>query len=103
MYTIEIILVNDFSVDNTSNIIKTLNNEDSRIKVINNKKHMGTLYSRSIGVLLSNGKYIFPLDSDDMFLSEDVLNVVYEEAEENNFDIVSFKGIKKILFCNNLN
>lgn len=93
MYTIEIILVNDFSVDNTSNIIKTLNNEDSRIKVINNKKHMGTLYSRSIGVLLSNGKYIFPLDSDDMFLSEDVLNVVYEEAEENNFDIVSFKGI----------
>ena len=93
MPEIEIILINDFSLDNTFNIIKDINKEDSRINVINNKKHMGTLYSRSIGVLLSNGKYVFPLDSDDMFLSEDVFNVVYEKAEENNYDIVSFKGI----------
>lgn len=54
---------------------------------------MGTLYSRCIGTLISKGKYIFPLDSDDMFLSEDVVNVVYKVAEENNFDIVNFKGI----------
>lgn len=90
---IEIILVNDFSLDHTNYIIKELNKEDLRIKVINNKKNMGTLYSRCIGTLISKGKYIFPLDSDDMFLSEDVFNVVYKVADENNFDIVNFKGI----------
>ena len=29
---------------------------------------MGALYSKSIGVLSAKGKYIFPLDNDDMFL-----------------------------------
>jgi len=90
---IEIILVNDDSIDNTNIIIEDLNKEDSRIKVINNKKHMGTLFSRCIGVLFSKGKYIFPLDSDDMFLSEDVFYSVYKESNQNNYDIVTFKGI----------
>ena len=90
---IEIILVNDCSIDNSINIIKELNKEDLRIKVIDNKKHMGTLYSRTIGTLISKGEYIFPLDSDDMYLSEDVFKVVYKEAYEKNIDIVNFKGI----------
>ena len=90
---IEIILINDFSKDNTLKIIENLIVEDSRIKIINNKKNMGILYSRSIGTLSSKGKYIFPLDNDDMLMSEDVLNVVYKEAKFNNIDIVTFKGV----------
>ena len=61
--------------------------EDCRIKIINNKKNMGILYSRSIGVLFSNGNYIFPLDSDDMLLSCDVFYVIYNEIKLNNIDI----------------
>jgi hypothetical protein len=63
----EIILVNDFSKDNSSIVIKQLQKEDPRIEIINNKKNMGTLYSRYIGVLSAKGKYIFPLDNDDFF------------------------------------
>ena len=48
---LEIILINYFSNDATLSIIEQLEKEDQRIKVINNKKNMGILYSRSIGAL----------------------------------------------------
>ena len=52
----EILLINDFSEDNTSNIIRNFQKSDFRIKIINNHKNMGTLYSRSIGALISKGE-----------------------------------------------
>ena len=55
---IEIILIDDNSTDNTISLIKKIQNEDNRIKLIKNQKNMGILYSRSIGVLSSRGKYI---------------------------------------------
>ena len=48
---IEIILINDASSDNTSNIINTFQKEDYRLKILNNNKNRGTLYSRCIGAL----------------------------------------------------
>ena len=93
MINYEIILVNDFSGDNTRNIIKNLQKEDSRIKIINNNKNMGTLYSRCVGALGAKGKYIFPLDNDDMFFVNDILDTIYEIANNENFDIVGFKSV----------
>ena len=90
----EIILINDFSNDMTSQIIKNLQENDSRIKIVNNKKNMGSLYSRSIGVLISNGKYIFPLDNDDMFFCEDIFYSIIKIAQESNLDIVGFRAIR---------
>ena len=72
MKNFEIIVINDNSKDNSLNIIESLQKEDKRIKILNNNKNMGTLYSRSIGALNSKGEYIFPLDNDDMFSSEDI-------------------------------
>ena len=94
MIDIEILLINDNSNDDSLKIIKKVKKKDKRIKIINNKKNMGTLYSRCIGVLQSKGKYIFPLDNDDMFFEDDIFNIVYEEAYNFNYDIVGFKAIK---------
>jgi glycosyltransferase involved in cell wall biosynthesis len=94
MNEIEIILVNDKSEDNSLRIIENIQKDDKRIKIINNKKNKGTLYSRSIGVLQSKGKYILPLDNDDMFFDEDVFDFVYKEAEDFNYDITGFKVIQ---------
>jgi glycosyltransferase involved in cell wall biosynthesis len=94
MIDIEIMLVNDKSKDDSLKIIENLMKTDKRIKLINNKKNMGTLYSRSIGVLQSKGKYIFPLDNDDMFFDNDILNIIFEEAYNLNYDIVGFKTIQ---------
>ena len=42
---------------------------------------MGTLYTRCIGSLSAKGKYIYPLDNDDMFLDRDILyNITFEIA-----------------------
>ena len=90
---IEIILINDFSTDDSLSIVENIQKNDSRIKIINNKKNMGTLFSRSIGVLSSNGKYIFHLDIDNMFLDEDVFSTIMNIGEKGSFDIVSFKCI----------
>ena len=91
----EIILINDLSNDNSLEMINHLKKQDPRIKIFNNHKNMGTLYSRSIGVLYSNGKYIFPLDNDDMFLEKDVFyNIAIEIAEKSDFDIVEFRAMQ---------
>ena len=37
---------------------------------------MGTLYTRTIGSLSANGKYIYPIDIDDMYLDLDILYVI---------------------------
>ena len=89
----EIILVNDFSKDNTLNIINELKSHDSRIKIINNLKNMGTLYSRCIAVLIAKGKYIFSLDNDDMYFDEDIFYFISKKGEEENLDIVGFQTI----------
>ena len=90
---IEIILVNDFSKDNTLKIINNLKKVDSRIIIINNNKNMGTLYSRCIGVLNAKGIYLFSLDNDDMFFDYDVFDYIYKIGKEKNFDIVDFNSI----------
>ena len=90
MKEIEIILVNDFSSDNTSKIIEKIQKEDPRIKIINNEKNMGILYSRSIAVLEAKGKYIITLNPDDLFFNDEIFDIIYNEAEKGNFDIISF-------------
>ena len=90
---LEIILVNDYSTNKTLSIIEQFQKEDPRIKIINNKENMGTLYSRSIGVMAAKGKYIFNLDNDDMVLDKDVYYTITNYADKTGFDIIGFKGI----------
>ena len=90
---LEIILVNDLSSDNSSFVIEQLKQYDKRIRIINNKRNMGTLYSRSIGALNSKGEYIIGLDNDDFFSYEYVLETVYLNAKINDFDIVEIKSL----------
>ena len=92
-FELEIIIVNDFSKDNSSFLIEKLQKKDSRIKIINNNKNMGTLYSRCIGAIAAKGSYIFSLDNDDLFFNYDVFDYIYNIAEDGKYDIISFKSI----------
>ena len=98
----EIILVDDNSNDNTINNIEKLKSEDKRIKLIKNKKNKGILYSRSIGVLSSKGKYLFSLDNDDIFLNEDIFSNIKKFWEKRNFDIIEFKAITNQILNNDI-
>ena len=95
---IEIILVDDFSLDNSIKIIEELQKDDERIVLLKHKNNKGTLISRINGILKSKGKYIIIPDSDDI-LSNNILNNSYIIAEKNNYDIIRFNlylGKKKI-------
>ena len=89
----EIVIGDDFSNENTSIFLRQLQKNDSRIKIIKNNKNMGTLYTRTVSSLFSKGKYIFPIDSDDMFLNFNVFSKVIKIAENGNFDILIFNSI----------
>ena len=65
MEQIQILLVDDYSLDNSLKIIQKLQEDDNRINIIKNKNNKGSLFSRSIAALYAKGKYIMALDSDD--------------------------------------
>lgn len=88
----ELILVNDFSPDNSSKIISKYEN-NPRIKVINNGKNLGPGVSRQIGINNSIGEYTIFVDGDD-WLENDCLEVMYNEARKHNSDIVSCRTIQ---------
>jgi len=94
MYNYEIILINDLSTDNTLSVIKEIQLNEPRIKIINNQKNMGTLYSRCIGTLSAKGKYILPLDNDDMYLYKYAFDDIFNEINSNNLDMIKFNGIE---------
>ena len=93
MSKMEIILINDFSSDNTSKITMKLQKRDKRIKIINNQKNMGTLYSRCIGALAARGEYIFSIDNDDLFFNQDFLDFIYKKGKNENLDLIGFLTI----------
>ena len=70
----ELIFVDDSSADNSTKIINKIKEKDKRIKMIKNKKNMGTLYSRYIGELNSNSEFIIFIDCDDFVLENGIVN-----------------------------
>ncbi|MGM1056997.1 MAG: glycosyltransferase family 2 protein [Bacteroidota bacterium] len=63
----ELIIVNDGSTDQTSNIIKKFTNIDKRIIAIN-KHNTGLSDSLNTGLRIAQGKYIARIDADDLCL-----------------------------------
>ena len=86
----EIIIINDFSNDNTYEVINRLQSEDNRIKIINHNQNLGTYHSRVEGVLNSKGKYMLFLDPDDMLLNQFLLEILFYYNSNINLDIIEF-------------
>jgi len=84
---IEMIFVDDASPDTSSKIIETEAVKDGRIRLIRNSKNLGVGASRNAGMDAATGKYLKIIDSDD-FLTNDALEVLYNEAEHHQADIV---------------
>jgi glycosyltransferase involved in cell wall biosynthesis len=61
----ELIIVNDGSIDGTSDILAKASLEDGRIKVLENESNSGLIETRNKSIEYAKGKYIAVLDSDD--------------------------------------
>ena len=86
----EIIIVNDFSKDESEHIIGEFQSKDSRIKLINHSANLGTYHSRIEAILNAKGKYILLMDPDDMFLNQHLFKNLYKYNLEKNLDIIEF-------------
>jgi len=92
----EIIIVNDNSNDDTVNIIKRLQLEDNRIKLINHNINKGVYYSRVESILFSKGKFIILMDPDDLYLNENLFKELYNYNIKYNLDIIEFTVFQQI-------
>lgn len=63
---LELILCDDGSTDETVPFLEELKKRDERIRVIQNKVNQGAAHARNQGILVSKGKYIAIMDSDDI-------------------------------------
>lgn len=88
---IEIICINDGSTDNSLKVLEEFSKKDNRIKIIT-QKNSGLSASRNRGIELSNGEYIYFIDSDD-YIELDTLKELYDISIENSCDLVLFKLI----------
>ncbi|MDD4166851.1 MAG: glycosyltransferase family 2 protein [Endomicrobiaceae bacterium] len=85
---IEIIIINDCSNDNSSQIIEEYRKTDRRIISISLQKNAGPGNARNEGIKAANGKYIVFIDSDD-WVTEDYVETLYNSIEKHNCDMVS--------------
>lgn len=86
---IEIILVNDGSIDNSLNIINSFAIRDNRIVIIN-QSNRGLSSARNVGLMTAKSDYISFLDSDD-YIEKEMLEVLYLDGISNKSDIVLSK------------
>ena len=89
--SMEIIIVDDGSMDNSINIVERFN--DKRIKIIR-KKNGGLSSARNTGIEAAKGKYLFFLDSDDFIIYEKAFEEMYNIAIKDKSDIVVGNSIR---------
>ena len=83
---IEIICVDDGSIDESGKIADRYAQRDSRIKVIH-KKNAGYGHTVNLGISMASGEYIGIVESDD-FVECQMYERLYEIAKENELDYV---------------
>lgn len=91
---LEIILVDDGSIDNSPNICDKWVENDNRVKCIH-QKNGGPSIARNNGIKEAKGKYITFLDSDDKIFKGSMRKVLeYLSNKNNEFDLC-FMNINK--------
>lgn len=89
----ELIIIDDQSTDRSYEIVRSRYCDrasrffDPRIKLFKNLRNVGPGETRNRGIEMARGKYIQFVDSDDSIL-ENMLETLYNRAEEKNLDVV---------------
>lgn len=85
---VEFLLVDDGSIDRSTEICDDWMSRDSRIKVIH-KPNGGLSDARNAGLHTAIGEYIMFLDGDDL-LDRNTLNILYSVAKETDSDFIQY-------------
>ena len=88
----EIIIIDDCSLDNSFEIIKECQKLDERIILISHYKNEGAIKSRTDGIRIATGEYITIIDGDDALIHKDILKNCLYIAKKLNIDVVEFRA-----------
>ena len=89
---LEIIIIDDCSLDNSTDVIEAYQKEDDRIILVKHESNEGKIKTRTDGIKIAKGKYITLIDGDDSFIHENILNNSLYIANLADLDVVEFKG-----------
>jgi glycosyltransferase involved in cell wall biosynthesis len=91
---LELIIVDDSSIDNTWNLLQNFATKDDRIKIIRNKINVGTYVSKNIALMHCKGEWITCQDADDWSFPQRIEQQHRYIQEHNNCKAVVFGCIK---------
>lgn len=83
---LEILLIDDGSVDGTDRLCERLASEDGRIRACH-KKNGGASSARNLGIRLATGQYLGFVDSDD-YIEPDMYELMMRAMQERPQDMV---------------
>ncbi len=86
---LEVVVINDCSKDNTSQILERIAKQDTRIRLIHNEENLKLIKTLNKGITLCNGEYIARMDSDDIALPTRIEREVDFLEKNRDHDIVS--------------
>lgn len=90
---LEVIVVDDCSIDNTLNIIKEYENNLGNYLVLHQEKNQGPSMARQRGFELAQGEFVYFFDSDDWFLTNNLnaaIDLLYSD-QVKTIDMLSGK------------
>lgn len=95
----EVILIDDGSTDNSSNICRTFIDSDVRFKLLS-QQNQGPSVARNRGLDVAKGEYIIFVDSDD-YIEANFLKIINDTFINSNADVV-FIGYSEYSFTGEL-
>ena len=98
-FELEIILINDYSKDNSLQVCKNICKHKSFVKLISFSKNFGQHNALMAGIKMASGDYIISMD-DDLQTPPNGMGKLIDELEKNNYDVVfaKYKTENKSIF-----
>lgn len=85
----ELILIDDFSIDDSLTIIEQYAQKHDNIKIIRNKKRLGPGKCRNIGIEQATGFFITFVDSDDYLINKHSYEFMIKESVKHDVPFAS--------------
>lgn len=92
----ELLLIDDGSTDKSGLIVDEYAEKDSRVRAFH-KENEGASSARNVGIQQAVGEYSIFLDADDFYCNDEALALLFQNARDNEADIVrgEYKSVNK--------
>ena len=87
---IQIIIIDDMSIDNTVALVKAMQEKDSRIFLIQLRNNSGSAIARQKGIEASIGELITFVDADDWYCNNNALKRIVDVYQNTKADCIMF-------------